>query len=128
MEIESKMFDLFKDKAMSVLSSQLALLATYLTIFVVAMIGAYEKDYFNELSAIILFAGIAFFLFFDLKYREYRRNYINIIVLCSIREINKEATKKELMTILSRRLLIDEEDIEISIDDLVERGLLTMAN
>lgn len=118
------MFDLFKDKAISVLSSQLALLATYITIFVVAMIGAYEKDYFTELSAIILFVGVALFLLFDLKYREYRRNYINVLVLCSIRGIKKAATKEELVTILSRKLLFEEEDIEISIDDLVERGIL----
>jgi hypothetical protein len=127
MEIDNKLFNLYKEKAINVVNSQLTFVATYILILFSILLGGLEKEYFIEIVAMTIFIGVAYYTFCDLKYREYRRNYINILVLSSIKDISKPKKKKELISILSNKLYISKKCIEISIDDLVNRELLSIS-
>lgn len=124
MDIESKLFDLYKDKAISVINSQLAFIAAYILALFGASIGGIEKEYFIKLVAMAIFVGISYYSYCDLKYREYRRNYINILVLSSLSKISEDKKIQELISMISNESYISEKNIGVSIDDLVSRGIL----
>lgn len=123
MDIANKTFNLYKEKATNVILCQATIVGAIFVAIATFALG-YDKEYTRYFILLILLTGVAFFLYYEFKYREYQRDYVGTLVLYLIRDGKMEGKKENLVNDIHQHILFSKDTISLSIDDLVEREYL----